>query len=294
MDKKERNLQTMKQIHHLKDKIYTFIVSILMLISVSTLFIMLYFVFRKGLPVLSLNFILSFPRNGMTEGGILPAIVGTFIVSILSVTMALPFGLMVAIYLSEYAKDNHLSSFIRISINNLAGTPSIIFGLFGLYFFVNYLGFGSNILSSSLTLAILILPFIIRTSEEALRNVPLSYREASYALGANKSTTILKIVLPSAMPGILTGIILSVGRVAGETAPILFTGATFFIKGLPTSLFSEFMALPYQIYALMTEGTRPDKQVPIAYGSAFVLIILVLLINFIAIYIRNKKRVKIE
>ncbi len=294
MVQKKSNLQTMRRFHHLKDKFYIFTVSILTLISISALFIILYFVFRKGASVLSMDFLFRFPRNGMTEGGILPAIVGTFIVSILSVTIALPFGLMVAIYLSEYAKDNHLSSFIRVSINNLAGTPSIIFGLFGLYFFVNYLGFGSNILSSSLTLAILILPFIVRTSEESLRNVPSSYREASYALGADKSTTILKIVLPSAIPGILTGIILSVGRVAGETAPILFTGATFFIKGLPLSPFSEFMALPYHIYALMTEGTQPDRQVPIAYGSALVLIILVLLINILAIYIRNKKRVKIE
>ncbi|HKL13450.1 MAG TPA: phosphate ABC transporter permease PstA, partial [Halanaerobiales bacterium] len=188
----------------------------------------------------------------------------------------------------EYANEGKIITTIRIGVNNLAGVPSVVFGLFGLGIFVKFLGFGVSILSGSLTLAIVILPTIIRASEEALMAVPDEYRHASLAMGATNWQTIKNVVLPSAMPGILTGVILGIGRVAGETAPIIFTAATYFQMRLPDSVFDEVMALPYNIYALVTAGTFPSKQIPIAYGSAVVLLSLVLLINLIAILLRLK------
>jgi len=254
------------------------------------LFIILYFISVRGIRVIDCQFLTQMPSEGMTSGGILPAILGTFYLTLCAICFALPLGVAAAIYLVEYARQGRLVRIIRIGINNLAGVPSIVFGLFGLAVFVKYFGFGVSILSGGLTLGILILPIIIRASEEALLAVPQSFREASLALGTTKWQTIYRIVLPSAISGILTGSILGVGRAAGETAPILFTAVTFYSIRLPTSIFSEVQALPYHIYALMTEGTHPESQVPIAYGTALVLLFLVLGVDLIAIIIRNRAR----
>lgn len=262
------------------------------LFVVLSLFSMIFYIFYKGLGVINLSFLFEMPRNGMTEGGILPAIVGTLYLTLGSIIFVLPFGILAAIYLSEYAKKGVFLNIIRIGINNLNGIPSIVFGLFGFAVFVKYFNFGISILSGSLTLGILILPMIIVTTEEALKNVPVDHRLAAYALGATKWETIIKIVLPEALPGILTGIILGIGRVAGETAPILYTAVTFYQYNLPDSIFSEVQALPYHIYALVTEGINPAKHVPIAYGTATILLMLVLLINFIAIFMRIQLRRK--
>lgn len=259
-------------------------------IAIFALFSILYFIVIRGAGVINLEFFTSMPREGMTEGGILPALLGTFYLATGAILFALPLGVFAAIYLSEYARQGRLIRVIRLGVNNLAGVPSVVFGLFGLAVFVKFFGFGVSIISGALTLGILILPTIIRASEEALLAVPRSFREASLALGATKWQTIRRAVLPSATPGILTGAILGVGRAAGETAPILFTAATFFITRLPSSIFDEVQALPYHIYALMTEGTHPDLQVPIAYGTALILISLVLLINLVAITIRYRIR----
>ena len=226
----------------------------------------------------------------MTEGGVAPAIVGTFYLTFGAILFSLPLGLACAIYLCEYSPKSFVVNIIRMSINNLAGVPSIVFGLFGLAVFVKFFGFGVSILSGSLTLGILVLPQIISATQEALLAVPQSYREASLSLGATHWQTIRKVVLPAALPGILTGVILSIGRVAGETAPILFTAATFYMRGYPDSIFSEVMALPYHIYALMTEGTHPEKQTQIAYGCALILLFLVLSVSTLAIIIRQKQR----
>ena len=268
----------------------------LLRISVAIVFLSLLslvvFICLKGFKVLNLSFLLEFPRRGMTKGGIFPAIVGTFLLSTGAILFALPLGILAAIYLKEYAKGKKLVRIIRIGINNLAGVPSVVFGLFGLTIFVKLLGFGVSVLSGSLTLGVLILPMIIRASEEAIGSVPSSFKEASFALRATKWQTMRKVVLPTALPGILTGAILSIGRAAGETAPILFTAATFYTRHLPKSVFDEVMALPYHIYALMTEGTKPELQVPIAYGTALVLLLLVFIINFVAIIIRARARRK--
>jgi len=226
----------------------------------------------------------------MTKGGVAPAIVGTLYLTLGAVLFALPLGIACAVYLCEYSPKNFTVNILRMSINNLAGVPSVVFGLFGLAVFVKFLGFGVSILSGSLSLGIMILPGIISASQEALFAVPGSLREASFALGASHWQTIKKVVLPTAMPGILTGVILSIGRAAGETAPILFTAATFYTRFYPKSVFSEVMALPYHIYALMTEGTHPEAQSKIAYGCAFILMVLVLAVSSAAIIIRQKHR----
>jgi phosphate transport system permease protein len=250
----------------------------------------IYFVAARGLSVISWEFLTAVPRKAMTEGGIAPAIVGTLYLTLGAIAFALPLGLACAIYLNEYSPRGFVVNIIRMSINNLAGVPSVVFGLFGLALFVKFFKFGVSILSGSLTLGILVLPLIISAAQEALMAVPQSAREASLALGATHWQTIKNIVLPSAMPGILTGVILSIGRVAGETAPILFTAATFYMRGFPRSIFSEAMVLPYHIYALMTEGTRPEKQTAIAYGCALILLALVLCISALAIFLRQKQR----
>ncbi len=250
----------------------------------------IYFICIKGISIISWEFLTEVPRRGMTEGGVAPAIVGTLYLTIGAILFSLPLGLACAIYLCEYSPKGYVVNIIRMSINNLAGVPSVVFGLFGLAVFVKFLGFGVSILSGSLTLGIMVLPQIISASQEALIAVPQSYREASLALGANHWQTIKKIVLPSALPGILTGVILSIGRAAGETAPILFTAATFYTRGYPDSIFSEVMVLPYHIYALMTEGTHPEKQTAIAYGCALILMLLVLLMSALAIFLRQRQR----
>jgi phosphate transport system permease protein len=230
----------------------------------------------------------------MTQGGIYPAIVGTLLLIIGSMSIALPMGIMAAIYLKEYAENNLITWSIEMAISNLAGTPSVVFGLFGLALFVKYFGFGPSILSASLTLSLLILPVIVRSSEEALLAVPSEYRESSLALGISKWQTIRHVVLPSAIPGMVTGSILSIGRIAGETAPILLTGAAYFLPKLPESVYSQFMALPYHLFVLATAGTNIAKTRSIQYGTALILLIIVLILNTIAVLIRRHYRQKLK
>lgn len=246
--------------------------------------------FSKGLPVLSFHFILDYPSDGMTKGGILPAVIGTFLLTIIATIFSVPLGIACAIYLSEYAQNNLLTRLIRASIRNLAGIPSIIYGLFGLALFVQSLRFGTSLLSAGLTLGLLSLPYIITTTEEALKRVPFSIREGTLAVGATQLETIKDVVLPAAVPGILTGVILTLSRAAGETAPILFTGVAFYTNGLPGSLTQEFMALPYHLYMLSTQHQSIEQVRPLAYGTAVVLILLVFIMNLIAFYIRYKYR----
>ncbi|MDD5566174.1 MAG: phosphate ABC transporter permease PstA [Candidatus Omnitrophica bacterium] len=260
------------------------------LVTILLLFIIIYFVFVRGVKVISWEFLTQAPRAGMTAGGVAPAIVGTMYLTLGAIMFALPLGIAAAIYLCEYSPKGFAVNIIRMSINNLAGVPSVVFGLFGLTVFVKFFGFGVSMLSGCLTLGILVLPLIISAAQEALLAVPQSMREASLALGATHWQTIKKIVLPTSLPGILTGVILSIGRVAGETAPILFTAAAFYLRGYPKSIFSEVMALPYHIYALMTEGAHPQQQTAIAYGCALILLFLVLLVSTVAIFIRQKQR----
>lgn len=259
-------------------------------ILVGVLALILLFVAIKGVRAISWTFLTQFPRDEMTKGGILPCIIGTFYLTIGAVIFALPLGIATAIYLSEYAREGRTVRIIRLGVSNLAGVPSVVFGLFGLSLFVVTLKFGVSILAGSLTLGLLILPVIIRASEEALLSVPHSYREASLAVGATKWQTIYKIVLPNALPGILTGSILSIGRAAGETAPIMFTAAVFMIFDLPDTILKPVMALPYHIYVLATAGTHIEETRPLQYGTALVLIMLVLGANLFAIILRNRLR----
>ncbi len=263
-----------------------------LLITVSFLILFLYRIFSKGFGVISLSFLTQAPKNSMTAGGIYPAIIGTFWLTMISIGIAFPLGVMTAIYLTSYGKPVWFVRTIRIAINTLAGVPSVIYGLFGMAVFVIWLQFDVSILSGGLTLAVLALPMIINASEEALRSVPVDFRDASLALGATQRQTIMRVLIPTALPNILTGTIISIGRVAGETAPIMFTAATFYTRKLPNSVFDEVMALPYHIYALMTEGTKAESQVPIAYGTAVVLLMLVLCISGSAIIIRYQIRKK--
>ena len=263
---------------------------LLIFISITFLLVLILVIITKGGKVLSWEFISQSPKKFMTQGGIFPAILGTFYLTATSILFALPIGIMTAIYMNIYAKNNFILKILRISVNTLAGVPSIIYGLFGMVVFVQFFKMDVSILAGSSTLAILILPMIINLSEESLRTVPSDFREASLALGATERQTMLKTTLPAALPGILTGTILSIGRAAGETAPILFTAATFYTRRLPKSIRDEVMALPYHIYALMMEGTHPEEQVPIAYGTAVVLLGLVFMLSITAILIRYKLR----
>jgi len=252
--------------------------------------VILWDIFSKGFSSLSWRFVSAFPTNGMTEGGILPAIVGTVILTFITTLFAVPFGVACAIYLNEYAKQSLLTNIIRASIRNLAGIPSIIYGLFGLALFVQALHLGTSILSAGLTLGLLSLPYIITTTEEALKRIPNTLREATLALGVTQAETIKDVVLPKALPGILTGVILTLSRAAGETAPILFTGVAFYINGLNSSVNQEFMALPYHLYMLSTQHNDIEQVRPLAYGTATVLILVVFLLNIIAFYVRFKNR----
>jgi phosphate transport system permease protein len=245
-------------------------------------------IIQKGLPAINWQFLSDIPRQGMRTGGIFPAIIGTVYLVTGAIIFALPIGLLAAIYLSEYSKDNLLNRVIKLAIVNLAGVPSVVYGLFGLALFVIFFKFGASILSGSLTLGIMVLPIIITTSREALESVPQSFREVSLSLGASKWQTIRHIVLPNAIPGILTGTILGLGRAAGETAPILFTVAAFYLPQLPSSIFDQAMALPYHLYVISTQVPNVDEKV--RYGTAFVLLALVLFMNLMAIIIRTKFR----
>lgn len=255
-----------------------------------TLAVLLYDIFSKGLPAVNWEFLTQAPRKGMTEGGIFPAIVGTFLVTLMTAILAVPMGMACAIYLNEYASDNWITRLVRMSIRNLSGVPSIVYGLFGVVLFVQFMHLGTCILSAGLTLGLMTLPWTITASEEALKTVPDSYRQGSLALGATKWQTIRTNVLPYAVPGMLTGTILGLARAAGETAPILFTGAAFFLPFLPRSAFDQFMALPYHLYIMATQHHAIAKVRPIAYGTALVLIALVFFMNLTAIILRYHLR----
>ena len=270
----------------------------------------------QGIDIISVEFIFDDPKNNMTEGGIWPAIFGTIAVTLTMVLFAVPLGVCAAIYLNEYAKDSFFTRIIRTSINNLAGVPSIVFGLFGLGFFILFIGRGMDeilktgllfgqpaLLWASATLAVLVLPIVIVSTLEALNSVPKTHRDASYGLGATKWQTVKNVVLPQARPGILTGTILAISRGAGETAPILFLGAAFFLPNLPVTDFcigdycipminpaKQFMYLAYHIFILATQSSNPTKSLPIQYGSTLVLIVLTLLLNLTAIIFRYRFR----
>ena len=263
---------------------------LLALITVLPIIGVILYILARGLPVISWEFLTGFPRDGMRAGGILPAIVGTFYLTIGTAIVSVPLGVTAAIYLAEYAPDNRWTRLIRIAIINLAGIPSVVYGLFGLGLFVLFLGFGTSILASSLTLGIMTLPVIISTAEEALRAVPYSFRVVSMSLGATRWQTIWRIVLPQSLPGILTGVILGLERAAGETAPILFTGVAFFLPRLPSSPFDATMALPYHIFVIST--SVPGMPVQIQYGTVLVLLVFVLGMNLIATFIRQRARAR--
>ena len=266
---------------------FLFLATLLIVVPVGLIIVI---IIQKGLPAINWQFLTDIPRQGMRAGGIFPAIVGTVYIVSGAIVFALPTGLLAAIYLSEYAKDNFLTRIVKLAIVNLAGVPSVVYGLFGLALFVGFLKFGVSILSGSLTLGIMILPLIITTSREALESVPYSFREVSLSLGASKWQTIRYLVLPNAISGILTGTILGLGRAAGETAPILFTVAAFYLPQLPRSIFDQAMALPYHLYVISTQVPNVDEK--IKYGTALVLLVLVLFMNLVAIIIRYKFRKK--
>ena len=256
--------------------------TLLSYLVVAILFVILGFIIIKGGSVISWDFLTKAPEEGMTKGGIFPAIVGTFYLIVGSSIISFPIGIMSGIYMNEYATNGKVVRFIRIMTNNLSGVPSVVFGLFGMSLFVNALGWGDSIIAGSFTLALMSLPLIIRTTEEALKSIDDSFRHGSLALGATKLQTIRRVVLPMAFPNIITGLILSVGRVSGETAPILFTVAAYFLPQLPGSIFDQCMALPYHLYVISTSGTDIEASRGMAYGTALVLIAIVLVVNLLA------------
>lgn len=266
------------------------LLSLLSLFTIVPILAVLGYIIKEGAPAISWEFLAAMPRNGMRAGGILPAIIGTFALTLGTAIFSVPMGIAAAIYLSEYAQENWLTRIIRIAIINLAGIPSVVYGLFGLGLFVIFLGFGTSILAASLTLSIMTLPVIISASEEALRAVPQSFRTVSISLGGTRWQTIRRIVLPQALPGILTGVILGLERAAGETAPILFTGAAFFLPRLPGSPLDATMALPYHLFVISTQV--PEMPVQIQYGTALVLLLFVLGMNLTATLIRSRARAK--
>lgn len=270
--------------------------TLLSYLVVAILFVILGFIIIKGGSVISWDFLTKAPEEGMTKGGIFPAIVGTFYLIVGSSIISFPIGIMSGIYMNEYATNGKVVRFIRIMTNNLSGVPSVVFGLFGMSLFVNALGWGDSIIAGSFTLALMSLPLIIRTTEEALKSTDDSFRHGSLALGATKLQTIRRVVLPMAFPNIITGLILSVGRVSGETAPILFTVAAYFLPQLPGSIFDQCMALPYHLYVISTSGTDIEASRGMAYGTALVLIAIVLVVNLLANLLRNyfAKKVKMN
>ena len=268
--------------------------TLLSYLVVAILFVILGFIIIKGGSVISWDFLTKAPEEGMTKGGIFPAIVGTFYLIVGSSIISFPIGIMSD--MNEYATNGKVVRFIRIMTNNLSGVPSVVFGLFGMSLFVNALGWGDSIIAGSFTLALMSLPLIIRTTEEALKSIDDSFRHGSLALGATKLQTIRRVVLPMAFPNIITGLILSVGRVSGETAPILFTVAAYFLPQLPGSIFDQCMALPYHLYVISTSGTDIEASRGMAYGTALVLIAIVLVVNLLANLLRNyfAKKVKMN
>ncbi len=259
-------------------------------LTVIPIIIVVVYIIQKGAPAISMEFLTGLPSDGMRGGGILPAIVGTFYLTLGTAVFSVPLGVGAAIYLAEYAPENRWTRAIRIAITNLAGIPSVVYGLFGLGIFVLFLNFGTSILAASMTLSIMTLPVIISTSEEALRAVPNSFRVVSTSLGATRWQTIRRIILPQSQPGIITGVILGLERAAGETAPILFTGAAFFLPRLPHSPLDATMALPYHLFVISTQV--PGMPIKIQYGTALVLLFFVLIMNIIASVIRSRARAR--
>lgn len=249
------------------------------------IFLVILFIFVNGIQAISWDFLTLPPSNGMTEGGIMPAILGTIILTVVAALFVMPFGIGAAIYLAEYAADNWLTRTIHLAIINLAGVPSIVYGLFGLGAFVLFFQFGTSILAGSLTLALMTLPIIISTAEEAILSVPQEFRVVSYSLGATKWQTVRYQVLPNAMSGIITGVILGLARAAGETAPILFTVSAFYLPELPKSIFDQTMALPYHLYVISTQV--PGMPLQIQYGTALVLLLFILFFTVIAAVMRS-------
>ncbi|MDY4004368.1 MAG: phosphate ABC transporter permease PstA [Fusobacterium varium] len=268
------------------EKIFENVIKTIGIISILPVFLIIGYIIYKGLPAISWEFLTEMPKNGMREGGIFPAIIGTIYLTIGTIIVSVPFGIFTGIYLVEYAKDNLLTRIINLTIINLAGIPSIIYGLFGMALFVIFLGFDVSIVSGSLTLGIMCLPVIITSTRESLLAIPNHLREASLALGATKWETITKVVLPAALPGILTGVILSISRAAGETAPIMFTAVAFYLPFLPETPWDQVMALPYHLYVISTQV--PNMPVSYLNGTLFVLVVITISFNLIGAVIRQK------
>ena len=268
------------------EKIFKKAIFIIGILTILPIFVILGFVGLKGIMGINFEFLFSMPTDGMRSGGIFPAIVGSIYLTIGTIVFSVPFGIFTGVYLVEYAKDTKLTRFINLTIINLSGIPSIIYGLFGMALFVIFLNFGSSIIAGSLTLGLMCLPVIITSVREALLSVPKSLREASLALGATKWETIYKVVLPAASPGILTGIILSISRASGETAPIMFTAAAFYFPFLPTGIFDQVMALPYHLFVISTQV--PNMPASNMYGTLLVLVVITIGFNLIGAFVRNR------
>ncbi|MDR2666389.1 MAG: phosphate ABC transporter permease PstA [Endomicrobium sp.] len=253
-------------------------------LAITPVIVIIFIIVKNGMSVINWEFLASMPKNGMRDGGVLPAIVGTFVIVTCTIILTLPTGLCAAIYLNEYARDNIFARVIKLGILNLAGVPSVVYGLFGFGIFVMFLKLGVSIIAGALTLSIMELPVIITTSRNALNSVPYSFREASWALGVSRWQTIRHIVLPNALPGIMTGAVLSIARISGETAPILFTAAAFYVPHLPHSIFDQVMTLPYHLYIISTQ--IPNMPNNIIFGTALILLVMVLAISFVAIFVR--------
>ncbi|WP_130891301.1 phosphate ABC transporter permease PstA [Fusobacterium ulcerans] len=268
------------------EKIFENVIKAIGIISILPVFLIIGYIVYKGLPAISWEFLTEMPKNGMREGGIFPAIIGTIYLTIGTIVVSVPFGIFTGIYLVEYAKDNLLTRIINLTIINLAGIPSIIYGLFGMALFVIFLGLDVSIISGSLTLGIMCLPVIITSTRESLLAIPNHLREASLALGATKWETITKVVLPAALPGILTGVILSISRAAGETAPIMFTAVAFYLPFLPETPWDQVMALPYHLYVISTQV--PNMPASYMNGTLFVLVAITISFNLIGAVIRQR------
>ena len=274
----------------MREKVAFIILGFATLLVVLPIILTIFYIVRNGIGSVTWEFITQPPRNGMKEGGILPAIIGTIVLIIGTMFFSLPLGILSAVYLVEYAKDNTFTRLIKLSVVNLSGVPSIVYGLFGFTLFVGFLRFGTSILAGSLTLAIMSLPVIITATKEALESVPYSFREISLSLGATKWQTVRYCVLPYAVPGILTGTVLSLSRAAGETAPILFTVAAFYVSRLPHTVFDQVMALPYHLYVISTQVPGMPRR--LSFATGFVLIALVFLMNLVSIILRAHFRKK--
>lgn len=290
---KKRNIYQSKRTNQ---SIAFWVFRLFSVLVVAILITILSFIIIKGVGAISWDFLAKMPEDGMTKGGVLPAIIGTLCLVGGSMLFAFPIGILSGIYINEYAKNGIFVRFVRMMTNNLAGIPSIVFGMFGMALFVNYFGFGTSIIAGSLTLGLMVLPIVIRTTEEALKSIDDSFRHGSYALGASKLETIRRVILPMAYPNIVTGLVLSIGRVSGETAPILFTAAAYFLPKLPSSILDPVMALPYHLYVLSTSGTNLEASRNMAYGTALVLVVMVLIVNLLANALRKffSKKVKMN